>query len=192
MALVFAPGPAAAEVVGEVVKAQMDSFQARGARGAPLGADEPVFRDARVYTNDYGTIQILLADGTDLLISPNSSIVLDEYVYGGDPGAARFSLRLAEGALRMISGRMPDEAYLARTEVAHVGVRGTRFWLDVDEPGLTKIWADDGAVEARPVNSDEEYLFEAPVYAECDDVACKITEAPPKPVKFPLDPRGKW
>ena len=95
---------------------------------------------------------------------------------------------LVSGALRVISGRMAKPSYRVSTAVASIGVRGTTYWLDVDEPGLTKIWVDEGAVEARPVRSGELFVFTAPVYAECNIDTCYETSPPPKPVKFPHDP----
>ena len=97
-------------------------------------------------------------------------------------------MSLVAGALRVISGRMTKPSYRVSTTVAQIGVRGTLYWLDVDEPGVLKIWVDEGAVEARPVRSDEVFVFEAPVYAECTETTCALSDPPPKPVKFPDDP----
>lgn len=191
LAMLVAAAPShAAEQVGDVFKVQADSFQASGVIGQALAADDPIFRDARVYTRNYGTVQIVLNDGSDVMISPNSSIVIDEFVFAGSGGDG-MGLRLLKGALRVISGRLPSNAYQVRTEVATIGVRGTRYWLDVDEPGILKIWVDEGAVAARPVQSDREFVFTAPIYAECTPTTCEVTPAPPPPLKFPLDPRGR-
>lgn len=188
----LAAAPAhAADKVGMVARVQPDSYQAAGRVGYPLQMRDPIIRDARVYTKLFGTIQILLDDGSDLMISPNSSITIDDYVYAGDDAAGSLSLTLATGALRAISGRMAKGSYRVDTAVATIGVRGTRYWLDVDEPGVLKIWTDEGVVVARPLNGDRVYEFTAPVYAECTITACEETEAPPKPVKFPDDPRRK-
>lgn len=183
--------PAAAqERAGKVVRAQADAFQAITSIGSVLDNDDAVFRGARVYTKAYGTVQILLDDRTDVMISPNSSIVIDDYVYAGGTGD-RFAMTLTRGALRVISGRMAKGGYSVSTSVASIGVRGTRYWLDVDEPNLLKIWVDEGAVVARPVNSDQEFEFTAPVYAECTPTTCAPSPAPPPPEKFPTDPRQR-
>ena len=177
----------AEETVGLVTRAQAKSFQKSGAIGHSLTDAAPVYRDALIYTKRFGSAQIRLEDGTDLLISPNSSIVIDEFVYRGDDDGA-FGMKLVTGALRVVSGRLAKPSYRVSTTVAQVGVRGTRYWLDVDEPGVLKIWVDEGAVEARPAQSDDVFVFTAPVYAECTVTTCGLADAPPKPVKFPDDP----
>lgn len=178
---------ASAQSVGIVTRVQSKSFQKTGDVGHALRDSSSVYRDALIYTKRFGSVQIRLEDDSDLLISPNSSIVIDDFVYdGGDQGA--FGMSLVSGALRVVSGRLSKPSYRVSTIVAQVGVRGTRYWLDVDEPGILKIWVDEGAVEARPAQSDEVFVFEAPVYAECTVTTCALSDAPPKPVKFPDDP----
>lgn len=178
------------DVVGTVTRAQMDAYQATGFVGAGLIGGEDVIRNARVFTREFGSIQIRFIDDTDLLISPNSSITIDEYVFS-DSSKSRLAFSLTKGALRMISGRMNKPAQTVSTTVALIGIRGTRFWLNVDEPGILKIWTDEGTVVARPVQSDQEFVFQAPVYAECTPTTCAITDAPPTPEKFPDDLRSK-
>lgn len=187
---VLLAGAALAEPIGVVDEAQADAFQARSSTGHPISSGEAIFRNARIYTKNYGTAQILLRDGSDLMITPNSSILLDDYVFaGGD--AQSLIVSLSKGALRMISGRIQKEAVLASTSVAEIGIRGTTFWLDVDTPDLLRIWIQDGTVIARPVGTEEEFVFPAPAYAECTTTACLVTEPPELPEPFPIDPRER-
>ena len=180
----------AADRAGSVKKLQRDAFQMVTSIGEPLDAGDAVYRDAELYTREYGTVEVLLDDGTDLLLGPNANVKLDKYVYDGGTGS--MSLSLARGAIRLISGRMPKENYAFTSTIAHIGIRGTRLWLDRDTPDLLKIWTDEGVVTARPVQSTEVFTFVAPVYAECTVLTCEIVPAPPPPVKYPLDPRGFW
>lgn len=98
-------------------------------------------------------------------------------------------MSLGRGALRVISGRLAKDTTEFRTDVAVVGVRGTQFWLDVDTPGVTRIWADEGTVVARPVDGERDFILTEPVYAECDRTTCRKTWPRPKPIVFPRDPR---
>lgn len=189
-ALAAASAQAAPEV-GRVTKAQMDAYQAEGVLGYVIGPQAPIFQNARVFTKDFGSVQIKLKDDTDLLISPNSSLVIDSYIFDGTPSGSDFAMRLTKGALRVISGRMAKPAQSVGTAVAQIGVRGTTYWLDVDVPGVLRIWVDEGAIVARPLQSDQEFVFEAPAYAECTVTTCALTDPPPKPLKFPFDPRGR-
>ena len=178
------------ERIGIVDEAQADAFQARSAFGHPINFGESVYKNARIYTKSYGSAKILLKDGADLMITPNSSIVLDDYVFS-DGGAQSMAVSLTKGALRMVSGRMQKNAVVATTKVAHIGIRGTQFWLDVDTPDLLRIWTQDGSVIARPVGTDQEFVFTAPSYAECTTTTCYEAEPPELPEAFPRDPRAK-
>lgn len=186
----FIASLAHAEQIGVVDEAQADAFQARGLAGHPISFGESIFRDARIYTKSYGSAKILLKDGSDLMITPNSSIVLDEYVFS-DGGAQSLAVSLTKGALRMVSGRIEKDAVVAKTTIAAIGIRGTQFWLDVDTPDLLRIWIQDGTVIARPVDTDQEFTFPAPAYAECTTTTCKVTDPPELPEAFPRDPRVK-
>ncbi len=181
---------ALAEQIGVVDEAQADAFQARSSAGHPISFGESIYRNARIYTKSYGSAKILLKDGSDLMITPNSSIVLDEFVFS-DGGAQSMAVSLTKGALRMVSGRIQKEAFVATTLVANIGIRGTQFWLDVDTPDLLRIWIQDGSVIARPVGTDQEFVFPAPAYAECTTTTCYEAEPPELPEAFPIDPRDK-
>lgn len=190
LSIVAISSAATAERIGVVDEAQMDAFQARSSIGHPIGSGESVFRNARIYTKKFGTAKLRLRDGSDLMITPNSSILLDDYVFA-ENGAQSMAVTLTKGAVRMISGRMRKDAVLARTSIAVIGIRGTQFWLDVDTPDLLRIWIQDGTVIARPVDTDQEFVLPAPAYAECTTTTCEITEPPELPEPFPRDPRAK-
>lgn len=187
--LLAAPGLAAAERAGEAIRVQAESFQKEGFAGYPMRRGAEVVRNATLYTKTYGTMEVALDDGTELLVGPSSSIVIDSYVY--DPEGGAVGMSLAKGALRVISGRLKKDESEFRTAVANIGVRGTQFWLDVDTPGLTRLWVDEGSVIARPVDSDEVFIFNEPVYAECTRTACRETWPPPRPIVYPVDPTAR-
>lgn len=190
LCLVAAPA-AAQDRAGRATAVQPDAFQATSQVGYKVAAGAEIFRQARVYTKDYGTMEIALEDGTALTVAPNASLVIDNYVYSGAPQPGALSLSLARGALRMVSGRMPKENYAVTTSVATIGVRGTTFWLDANDPDLLQIWVTDGAVVARPVQPDQEFAFDAPAYATCSATACASGAAPPVPATYPNNPSGR-
>lgn len=191
-ALIAAMGaPALAQDrAGEVTKTQQDAYQATSSIGYQVAVYDDVFTNARVYTKQYGTMEVRFDDGTDLLVAPNASIVIDEYVYAGQGRAGSLALSLARGAVRVVSGRMEKASYNVKTPVASIGVRGTTYWLNADNPELLEIWVDDGVVVASPNGSDQQFEFAAPVYATCSVTSCAIGDAPPKPATYPLDPTG--
>ncbi len=187
--LLALPGLAAAERAGEAIRVQAESFQKEGFAGYAMRRGSEVIQNATLYTKTYGTMEVALDDGTELLVGPSSSIVIDSYVY--DPEGGAVGMSLAKGALRVISGRLKKDESEFRTAVANIGVRGTQFWLDVDTPGLTRLWVDEGSVIARPVDSNEVFIFEEPVYAECTRTTCRETWPPPRPLVYPIDPTAR-
>lgn len=192
LALAVAGAPALAQDnVGAVEKIQQAGFQVIGARqgqGSPMEVGGPVFMKSRVYTKDYGSIDIRFRDDTTLTVAPKSSIRINNFVFSGDK--PRLVVHLGQGAMRFISGRLPSRSYRLRSAVVHVGVRGTDVWMRRAGRELMEIWVDDGAVVASPVNSNEQFRLDAPAYAQCDTVECRTGDAPPRPVSFPADPRG--
>lgn len=176
------------ERAGATVRVQADSYQRSGFFPSWLEVGDEIYQEAKVYTEKYGSVEILFDDGTNMTISPNSEIVVDEFVYAADSGTGKAVISLGVGALRMISGRLPSENYEVKTPVATIGVRGTEFVLDTNTSGITKIWIEDGTVLARPVQSGQTFEFTAPAYAECSASSCEDASPNEAPLSFPAVP----
>ncbi len=90
-----------------------------------LANADPVFQDELVATAERSASEIRFLDETSLTVGPNSSVVLDSFLY--DPAAPSGTLVIgaAEGVFRFVSGNMPSESYEIRTQDVTVGVRGT-------------------------------------------------------------------
>lgn len=178
---------AAQDRAGYVEGVQPDGFQSQGGAGVELSEGDRIFRQATVYTRQYGTVEIQLDDGTDLTVAPSSSITIDDFVFAG--GGDGVALSLLKGAARIASGRLSKSAYAIDTPTATIGIRGTEFWLDAS-PDKLRLWVTEGAVVATPKQSGREFVFEAPAYAECGAASCESGDAPPLPVAFPTNPGG--
>ncbi len=181
-------GASAADRAGVAERVQNDAFQSTVGIGFPVAQHDEVFQNAKVYTKEYGSMEVLLDDGTSLTVAPNSSVTIDEYVYAGRQSTGSLSLSLAKGAVRFVSGRMTSDSYKVTTQVATIGVRGTTFWLNERPDGNLEVWTLDGTVTAAPVNSTQTFTFDAPAYALCSDASCEQGDVPPVPATYPLDP----
>lgn len=192
LGVVLAAAPVGAqERAGRAVKVQQQAFQASGLAGHPLDTGAEIFQQARVYTKQYGSIEIKLEDGASLTVAPNASLVIDEYVFAGETRPGSIALSLARGAIRMISGRMPKDGVSITTPVATIGVRGTVFWVDAVSDDETQIWVTEGVVTAAPKQSGDQFEFTAPSHATCSAVSCAQAAAvPPVPATFPLGGGG--
>ncbi len=116
----------AAAVRGQV---QQVSFRTPGATvGRNVTSGDEIFLGDRIVTGPAGGLQIMLLDGTTFSVGPNSSMVIDEFVYNPADGTGKLNASITRGTLRLISGRLarqPQEAIRIKLPVATVGVRGT-------------------------------------------------------------------
>lgn len=182
-------GAHAEDRAGTTVRVQPEAYQRTGFFPGWLDVGDEIYREAKIYTEAYGSVEILFDDQTKLTVSPRSEIVIDDFVYSPESSSGRAVIRLGVGALRMISGRMKSESYEVRTQVATIGVRGTEFSLDTNTDEITKIWITDGTVIATTVGTNQTFEFDAPAYAECSASACSAQDAAgAPPTSFPAVP----
>ena len=116
----------AAAVRGPV---QQVSFRTPSATvGRNVTSGDEIFLGDRIVTGPAGGLQIMLLDGTTFSVGPNSSMVIDEFVFDPSNGTGKLTASISRGTLRLISGRLArqeQEAIRIRLPVATVGVRGT-------------------------------------------------------------------
>jgi hypothetical protein len=126
LALSSSPQAFAAKM-GEVV-AVVGQPTADGPTGnRTLAAGSEVFEDDSVHVST-GNAQIMLDDGTRLVVGPDSTLLLDQFVMrGGASKAEKVSISALRGTYRFITGRSPKSAYKIRTLQATIGIRGTGF-----------------------------------------------------------------
>lgn len=185
-------GAGAAERAGETTRVQPASYQGGGFFPDTLRVGSEIYQDEKVYTERYGSIEILFDDDTNLTVGPSSEILIDDYVYSPSSSGGRAAMTLAKGVLRVVSGRLPKDAISIATNVANIGVRGTDFMLDTNSFGSVKIWVDEGVVSAAPLQSQTVFEFAAPAYAVCSATTCEQGDAPPKPIAFPEVPEDNY
>jgi hypothetical protein len=127
--------------------AVVQSSEASGITGRRLLAPEgPVYSGDRVTTGNVGQAQLRFRDSTRLVVGPNSSLVLDGFVFNDDNSAKAISLNAVKGAFRFITGTGPKDAYTINTPTATISVRGTAFDLNVDAAGITRAAVFEGGI----------------------------------------------
>ena len=89
-----------------------------------IDAGYQIIQNHTIETDSIGRAQMLLLDGTALSVGPNSSVVLDKFIY--NPVTAEGSLEVtARGLLRIVGGKVTKkQPALIRTNSATVGIRG--------------------------------------------------------------------
>jgi len=135
-ALGFA-GTAMAADIG-LVKVAKGSVQIqRGAAKIPAAVGTGLQTSDVVITGADGSAGITFTDNSLVSVGPNSVFAIDKYRFDTTTHAGEFEGNLKQGRLAAVSGKMvkqsPDSMKI-RTPSAIMGVRGTEFVVQVDEP----------------------------------------------------------
>ena len=146
--------------IGNVVKQKGNaSVERSGAKSVLQKGSGIEFKD-NVRTGN-GNVGIRFVDDTNVAVSPQSSLVIDEFVY--DPNSrsgSKLVMNVALGTVRYASGniaRLSRQNVDIRTPTARIGVRGTAFSMTVDEVGRSLVILlpnRDGSVGEISVESD--------------------------------------
>ena len=113
--------------MGEVVAVVGEPSASGPSGNRTLAAGSEVFEDDSIHVST-GNAQILLDDGTRLVVGPDSTLLLDQFVMrAGASKAEKVSISALRGTYRFITGRSAKSAYKIRTLQATIGIRGTGF-----------------------------------------------------------------
>jgi hypothetical protein len=121
----------AQQAIGSATTAQNQVTRELGGASSPLTAGGPVFRNDAVKTGPDSLAKLVFLDSTNLAVGPTSRVVLDRFVYEGDPNAQKVAVNLAKGVFRFTTGSLDKKAYTIDTPTAAIGVRGTVLDIDV-------------------------------------------------------------
>lgn len=100
-----APAQDRAGVASAVTQTARGQVGGSGMRTIRIG--KAVFRGERITTNARGRVQVLLADGSNFVVGPNSSLVIDEFVYQPEQGAGRIVATFGRGSRATWAERSP-------------------------------------------------------------------------------------
>lgn len=107
-----------------------------GSTHSPAAVGTVLHQNDGLETGPDGAIGVTFVDNTTLSLGPNSQVTLSKYVF--DPRGNKFAFvaDMAKGSLMYVSGliaKLSPEAVALHTPVGTVGVRGTRFLVDVGQ-----------------------------------------------------------
>lgn len=125
------------------VNPQAEADTSGQSRVLTVGAD--VFIGDKVNTGAKGQVQIKFSDKTELVVGPNSSLLIEDYLLRDDQSAGKFAINALSGTFRFATGGAPKDRYIIKTPTGTIGVRGTAFDFNVDEAG-TEVLLFHGAV----------------------------------------------
>lgn len=128
--------------VGAIVQQQGTSVQIRrGADTLPGGVNASVNMNDAIVTG-LSSIQLRFQDNTTAAVTENSRLVIDDFVYDPNRGAGRLNVRVSMGTVRYVSGQIArnnQQSVQVNTPTAVIGVRGTDFFMTVDESGQSLV-----------------------------------------------------
>ena len=123
--------------VGQVKTAKGTVHVERDGKLLPASVGMPIRQADSLVTGADGAVGVTFSDNSLLSTGPNSVLVVDRYNFDSTTHAGSFDASLRKGTLAVVSGKMvkqsPD-AMKVRTPAAIMGVRGTEFIVQVEEP----------------------------------------------------------
>ena len=90
-----------------------------------LALEDDVYHNELIETEEESATKLIFLDETTLTLGPESSVVLDSFVYDPDPTKASLVMTATKGIFRFASGKLPKNAYRLHTPAATIGIRGT-------------------------------------------------------------------
>jgi hypothetical protein len=127
-ALVLLALPIAADAAAGTAKGVdplADALAAGQTRTLVVGSDINI--GDTVKTGPKGQVQILFADNTKLVVGPNSSLEIQDYLIRNNGGAGKIAVDMLAGSFRFVTGTSPKPDYVINTPTGTIGVRGTGF-----------------------------------------------------------------
>src|SRR3984957_4653618 len=101
------------------------SGTAPGASTRVIEIGAQVVENEKIQTTASGSVQVLFIDKTTLNVGPNSSLVIDRFVYNPATTKGELALSLGKGVMRVVGGvATHSEGATIRTPVAAIGLRG--------------------------------------------------------------------
>lgn len=132
-----ATGFARADDVGHVKVAKGSVHVERDGKRLPAAVGMAVRQSDVLVTGADGSAGVTFSDNSLLSTGPNSVLVVDYYTFDSTTHAGKFDASLKKGTLAVVSGKIVKQspgAMRVRTPAAIMGVRGTDFMVQVDEP----------------------------------------------------------
>jgi hypothetical protein len=137
LATVLLTAPAMAADIG-LIKVSKGSVQIeRGGARVPAAVGASLRPSDVIVTGADGSAGITFTDNSLVSVGPNSVFAIEKYSFDSTTHAGQFEGNLRQGRLAAVSGKMvkqSPESMKIRTPSAVMGVRGTEFVVQVDEP----------------------------------------------------------
>jgi hypothetical protein len=157
--MLASPARAADGVVGTILEVEGSAtVTPESGAAAPAAVNAQLHLDDTVQTQAGSRVYILFIDDTQMTLSENTKMKIDNYVFdAADTADNKAHYSALEGAFQYVSGLIghkenPDVQ--VETPVGSIGIRGTDFWAG-NLDGKYSVAVNDGQVGLRNETGDE-------------------------------------
>jgi len=143
-------------ILGVLLLVPLSVFAKVGEITKQIGQDGSIARDKEVIITNEGIginmndtittskakLQLTFEDNTEVNITQQSKLIIDDFVYDPSAGTGKLAMNIAMGTVRYASGGIAKNSRAGvkiRTPTATIGVRGTDFTMTVDEIGRSLV-----------------------------------------------------
>ena len=120
-----------------IVKMVSGDVRVRNAQGErALQPGDTVKTSDRLITGKQSSGSVVLRDGTTLVLTENSHMVLDKFAFNATTQDGNILINLLQGSMRMLTGliaKVNPAAIQNKTKTVSVGIRGTDFIVETEE-----------------------------------------------------------
>ena len=157
LALAAVPGRHAAAAISDQITVGNTRVIVRSVIGSfegdlrVLELEDDVYHNELIETEEESATKLVFLDETSLTLGPDSTVVLDSFIYDPDPSQASFVMTATKGIFRFASGKLPKNAYRLHTPAATIGIRGTVLAFSIDpadgegDEAVVRIALEEGA-----------------------------------------------
>ena len=128
---------AAQETIGIVRTSEGKATITRGGQILPAAAGTKLQSGDTLRTGSDGSLGVILRDNSTLSLGPESSFVIQKFLFSPAEGKLGLMARLTKGTMAYLSGligKLAPESVRFETPTASIGVRGTHFAVKTGEP----------------------------------------------------------
>ncbi len=133
--LVHAPVAAEEPVTGVIKNTSGKASIERDSSIQPATAGMKIHVGDALKTGPEGTMGVIFRDDTTLSLGPDTRIVIDEFLFSPAEGKLGFVSKISKGTAAYLSGKinkLSPGATRVETPLAVLGIRGTRFLIEVE------------------------------------------------------------
>ena len=128
---------AAQETIGVIRNSEGNATVTRGGQILPAAAGTKLQAGDTLRTGSDGSLGVILRDNSTLSLGPESSFIIQKFLFSPAEGKLGLLARLTKGTMAYLSGligKLAPESVRFETPTASIGVRGTHFAVKAGEP----------------------------------------------------------